>query len=444
MFSSIFEGISPRRNTATTASPTSGGTTSGSSGASGVSLDAVVADIVTAHTPHGPLALSAASQFLEEKLRNVSSKNNRLRTEFAALEALQAKRYNIDFDYTVAAAATEIELNRYVDVLPYEHTRVKVIPYNASSNGTSTSIEYSSSSPGNSFRSLLRRKSSSSKMQFIKEQLATYINASNITCSLNGPNTTTTTSWRYIAAQGPLPTTCGTFWEMIVQEKVHSIVMLTDIIENKRNKCHQYFALEPNTTLRITPRLQVYTRSAQQVTPGLVLRKLEVIRDGSVENDYVCDHYHYTGWPDHGVPESAAPLCLLSYMLRTGSGGGGGGGGGNSVNNDVNNSSERPIVVHCSAGIGRSGVFCVVDSALRRLIGAATATGEVDVATSVALTAQKAVNVGEIVAELRKQRAGMVQTTEQFVFCHTALLELTRVATANLSSSQLPVQPQQQ
>jgi protein tyrosine phosphatase len=286
---------------------------------------------------------------------------------------------------------------------------------------------------------MLRRKSSSSKMQFIKEQLATYINASNITCSLIGPNTTTSTSWRYIAAQGPLPTTCGTFWQMIVQEKVHSIVMLTDIIENKRNKCHQYFALEPNTTLRITPRLQVYTRSAQQVTPGLVLRKLEVIRDGSVENNYVCDHYHYTGWPDHGVPESAAPLCLLSYMLRTGSGGGG-------VNsNDVNNSSsERPIVVHCSAGIGRSGVFCAVDSAVRRLIGAATATGEVDVATSVALAAQKAVNVGEIVAELRKQRAGMVQTTEQFVFCHTALLELTRVATANLSSSQLPVQQQQQ
>jgi protein tyrosine phosphatase len=436
MFSSIFGG-NPTRNVAT-------GSGSTSITSSNFSLDAVVADIATAHIPNGTLPLISASRFLEEKLRNSATKYSRLRTEFAALEALQAKRYNIDYDYTVAVAATEVDLNRYVDVLPYEHTRVKLIRNTTTNTSETTTPTPTSPMGSGSFRSLLRRKSSNSKVQMLKEQLATYINASFITCSdtslhstTNSANTNSSTvdSWRYIVAQGPLPSTCGTFWEMVVQEKVQSIVMLTDTVENKRKKCHQYFALQPETTLQVAPGLHIYTKSVQQLLPGLVLRTLEIIKDGSVENNYVCDHYHYTAWPDHGVPQTAGPLLLLSYMLRSS----GGGDGGSS------SSAESPVLVHCSAGIGRSGVFCVVDTAARRLFSAAkAAAGEntdgvsasSDAATTaVALAAQKAVNVGEIVAELRKQRAGMVQTAEQFVFCHTALLELTNAAVSKLSAS---------
>ncbi|KAG7667375.1 hypothetical protein KSW81_001107 [Nannochloris sp. 'desiccata'] len=431
MFSSIFGNGTSRNLTASLGA--------GSATASSFSLDTVVTDIATAHAPCSTLALSTASQFLEDKLRgnSTSRNNNRLRTEFAALEALQAKHYNTRYDYTVAVAATEMELNRYVDVLPYEHTRIKLVN---TLNSTATSPTIGSPSGSSSFRALLRRKNSGSKVQVVKEQLATYINASSITCSLDPllpprgvESHTMNPSWRYIVAQGPLSSTCSTFWEMIVQEKVQSVVMLTDIIENKRKKCHQYFPLNAETTLEIAPEVKIYTRSVTELIPGLVLRKLEVIKYGSIENNYVCDHYHYTGWPDHGVPQSAAPLLLLSYMLRTGSGGGGSG-------------NESPIAVHCSAGIGRSGVFCVVDIAARRLVGAASSVaarrgietaGGGDPASSssaaVVLAAQKAVNVGEIVAELRTQRAGMVQTTEQFVFCHAALLELTRAAVAKIS-----------
>lgn len=413
--------------------------TAGSAAASSLSLDPVVADIVTANALYGTLALNNASQFLEEKLRGVfTSRNNCLPAEFAALEALQAKTYNTHYDFTVAVAATELELNRYVDVLPYEHTRVKVI------NSTASSPTICSTSTSSSFRASPRRKSNSSnkKVQLVKEELATYINASSITCSLNPLLPTsgfdelntaiTDTSWRYIAAQGPLSSTCSTFWEMVLQEKVQSIVMLTDVVEEKRKKCHQYFPLEAETTLQVAPGLKIYTRSVTELQPGLVLRKLEVIKHDSIENNYICDHYHYTGWPDHGVPQSAGPLLLLSYILRTS---GNGGGGGN----------ESPIVVHCSAGIGRSGVFCVVDCASRRLVGAVSVVagggaggcGDSANAAAVVSAVQEAVNVKEIVAQLRTQRAGMVQTAEQYVFCHTALLELTRAAIAKFSSTTL-------
>jgi len=440
MFSSIL-GNNPNRN------PT-GAQGAGSAAASGLPLDATVADIATTHAPYGTLALTTASQFLEKKLQGViTSRNNRLRTEFAALEALQAKTNDLKYDYRVAAAATEMELNRYVDVLPYEHTRVKLINTLCS---TAMRPPISGNPSGsNSFKALLRRKNSNKKLQLMKEELATYINASSITCSLNPllptggveSNSNNNTSWRYIAAQGPLPSTCSTFWEMILQEKVQSIVMLTDTVEDKRKKCHQYFPLNSETTLEVAPELKIYTRSVTELQPGLVLRKLEVIKYGSIENNYVCDHYHYTGWPDHGVPQSASPLLLLSYILRTSNGNGGGGSNG-----------ESPIVVHCSAGIGRSGVFCVVDSAARRLIGAASVAAAKRVedtdgsggddssassaaAAAVVSAAQEAVNVKEIVAELRTQRAGMVQTAEQYVFCHTALLELTRAAVAKISST---------
>ncbi|KAL4549057.1 hypothetical protein Ndes2526B_g04107 [Nannochloris sp. 'desiccata'] len=401
MFSSIFGNGTSRNLTASLGA--------GSATASSFSLDTVVTDIATAHAPCSTLALSTASQFLEDKLRgnSTSRNNNRLRTEFAALEALQAKHYNTRYDYTVAVAATEMELNRYVDVLPYEHTRIKLVN---TLNSTATSPTIGSPSGSSSFRALLRRKNSGSKVQVVKEQLATYINASSITCSLDPllpprgvESHTMNPSWRYIVAQGPLSSTCSTFWEMIVQEKVQSVVMLTDIIENKRKKCHQYFPLNAETTLEIAPEVKIYTRSVTELIPGLVLRKLEVIKYGSIENNYVCDHYHYTGWPDHGVPQSAAPLLLLSYMLRTGSG-------------------ARRLVGAASSVAARRGIE--------------TAGGGDPASSSsaaVVLAAQKAVNVGEIVAELRTQRAGMVQTTEQFVFCHAALLELTRAAVAKIS-----------
>ena len=380
-------------------------TTSSMSGASAnvSGLDAVVSDIASAHSPN-VIALTTAAQFLEEKVR---ASKTRCRTEFSALESLQKKKFDKEFDYSVAMAATELDLNRYVDVLPYEHTRVKLID-----NGT---LAISSKNPSTT---RLTRKSSSgnSKIQEMKNQLASYVNASTIVCSdpvVPGSN------WKYIAAQGPLPTTCRTFWDMVVQEKVHSIVMLTDIIENKKIKCHEYFPLKADTVLEITPGLlRICTKSVTQLMPGLVLRKLEVIN--KEQGVHVVDHYHYTGWPDHGVPQSAAPLFLLSNILR-------------------NTSTENPILVHCSAGIGRSGVFCVVDTAARRLVGAASAIessssgGSVDGAPASSIAAVNAVNVAGIVSELRQQRAGMVQTTEQFVFCHVALLELTKAAAGQVS-----------
>lgn len=350
-------------------------TTNGSDahGNTNARAEAFAADIARAHpTPH---ALAAAGQSLREKL--VIS---RCFAEYTALEELQDE-LNHTYGFKTALKATEADLNRYSDVLPYEHSRIKV-------HGTA-------------------------QVQ-LGTEVDDYMNASLIECS----DPVTGSAWQYIAAQGPLPQTADAFWQMVVEQKARSIVMLTDLIENKRRKCHPYFALKAGSTFKAGPTVQVRTVSTDELIPGLIRRQFEVFLNDSVD-PWRCEHYHYTAWPDHGVPQSPTTILVLCSLMR---------------NNppQMIDGREPPIVVHCSAGIGRTGVFCTVDIASRLLLTAGKAAegsnGDESSANLVANAAREAVDVGKIVAQLRHQRGGMVQTGEQFKFCHTALLALIEEA----------------
>ncbi|CAJ1052153.1 tyrosine-protein phosphatase non-receptor type 9 isoform X1 [Xyrichtys novacula] len=202
----------------------------------------------------------------------------------------------------------------------------------------------------------------------------------------------------YIATQGPLPKTFGDFWRMVWEQMVLIIVMTTRVVERGRVKCGQYWPLEEGRTEQHGYFLVRNTHI--QAFQDFKLSHLELYNTQSGETREVY-HYLYLSWPDFGVPKSAsAMLDFREHVLQrreaaveslgaswTGPPGG------------------PPVVVHCSAGIGRTGTFCTLDICLSRLE---------DIGT---------VNVRQTVRRMRTQRAFSIQTWDQYYFCYTAVIE---------------------
>uniref|UniRef100_A0A8D0AHH0 Tyrosine-protein phosphatase non-receptor type 9 n=1 Tax=Sander lucioperca TaxID=283035 RepID=A0A8D0AHH0_SANLU len=202
----------------------------------------------------------------------------------------------------------------------------------------------------------------------------------------------------YIATQGPLPKTFGDFWRMVWEQMVLIIVMTTRVVERGRVKCGQYWPLEEGRTEQHGYFLVRNTHI--QVFQDFKLSHLELYNTQSGERREVC-HYLYVSWPDFGVPKSAsAMLDFREHVLQRreaavqslGSSWTGPPGG-------------PPVVVHCSAGIGRTGTFCTLDICLSRLE---------DIAT---------VDIRQTVRRMRTQRAFSIQTWDQYYFCYTAVIE---------------------
>uniref|UniRef100_A0A8D3CZN0 Tyrosine-protein phosphatase non-receptor type 9 n=1 Tax=Scophthalmus maximus TaxID=52904 RepID=A0A8D3CZN0_SCOMX len=202
----------------------------------------------------------------------------------------------------------------------------------------------------------------------------------------------------YIATQGPLPKTFGDFWRMVWEQMVLLIVMTTRVVERGRVKCGQYWPLEEGRTEQHGYFLVRNTYI--QVFQDFKLSLLELYNTQSGERREVC-HYLYVSWPDFGVPKSAsAMLDFREQVLQRrdaavqslGSSWTGPPGG-------------PPVIVHCSAGIGRTGTFCTLDICLSRLE---------DIGT---------VDVRQTVRRMRTQRAFSIQTWDQYYFCYTAVIE---------------------
>ncbi|XP_028302170.1 tyrosine-protein phosphatase non-receptor type 9 isoform X2 [Gouania willdenowi] len=202
----------------------------------------------------------------------------------------------------------------------------------------------------------------------------------------------------YIATQGPLPKTFGDFWRMVWEQMVLIIVMTTRVVERGRVKCGQYWPLEEGRTEQYGYFLVKNTQ--MQLFQDFKLSHLELYNTQSGERREVY-HYLYVSWPDFGVPKSASAMLDFRELVHqrreavvkilgsswTGSPGG------------------PPVVVHCSAGIGRTGTFCTLDICLSRLE---------DIGT---------IDVRQTVRRMRTQRAFSIQTWEQYYFCYTAVIE---------------------
>ncbi|XP_067684835.1 receptor-type tyrosine-protein phosphatase alpha-like [Haliotis asinina] len=185
---------------------------------------------------------------------------------------------------------------------------------------------------------------------------------------------------QYIATQGPKPGTVPDFWRMVWQEDVTQIAMLTRLMEMNKKKCEQYWPdggkSETYGSCKVTNK-NVSTRADYTVSTFLV-------ENSGVERTVT--HYHFTSWPDHGVPSAPALVSFWRLVKR-------------------GHKQRGPMLVHCSAGVGRTGAFIALDYLM-------------DEAES-----KHSINVYMCVGKMRLNRMNMVQTVRQYEFVHDVVME---------------------
>ncbi|XP_037689280.1 tyrosine-protein phosphatase non-receptor type 9 isoform X2 [Choloepus didactylus] len=202
----------------------------------------------------------------------------------------------------------------------------------------------------------------------------------------------------YIGTQGPLENTYHDFWLMVWEQKVLVIVMTTRFEEGGRRKCGQYWPLEKDSRIRFG--FLTVTNLGVENMNHYKKTTLEIYNTEERQKRQVT-HFQFLSWPDYGVPSSAASLIDFLRVVR------------NQQRLAVSSLGARskgqfpepPIVVHCSAGIGRTGTFCSLDICLAQLEEVGT------------------LNVYQTVSRMRTQRAFSIQTPEQYYFCYKAILE---------------------
>uniref|UniRef100_A0A8C4XXS5 Tyrosine-protein phosphatase non-receptor type n=1 Tax=Gopherus evgoodei TaxID=1825980 RepID=A0A8C4XXS5_9SAUR len=265
----------------------------------------------------------------------------------------QISKKKADGIFTTAALPENAERNRIREVIPYEENRVELVP--------------------------------------TKENNTGYINASHIKVTVGGEE------WHYIATQGPLPHTCHDFWQMVWEQGVNVIAMVTAEEEGGRSKSHRYWpklgSKHSSATygkFKVTTKFR--TDSGCYATTGLKVKHLLSGQERTVW------HLQYTDWPDHGCPEEVQGF--LSYLeeiqsVRRHT---------NSVL-DASNNCNPPIVVHCSAGVGRTGVVILTEL----MIGCLEHNEKVDVPV--------------MLRHLREQRMFMIQTIAQYKFVYRVLIQ---------------------
>ncbi|XP_023276860.1 receptor-type tyrosine-protein phosphatase delta isoform X11 [Seriola lalandi dorsalis] len=201
----------------------------------------------------------------------------------------------------------------------------------------------------------------------------------------------------YIATQGSLPETFGDFWRMIWEQRSAIIVMMTKLEERSRVKCDQYWPTRGTETYGL---IQVTLLDTVELATYCV-RTFALFKNGSSEKREV-RQFQFTAWPDHGVPEHPTPF--LAFLRRV---------------KACNPPDAGPMVVHCSAGVGRTGCFIVIDAMLERI------------------KHEKTVDIYGHVTLMRAQRNYMVQTEDQYVFIHDALQEAVNCGTTEVPARNL-------
>ncbi|KAG9342464.1 hypothetical protein JZ751_016466 [Albula glossodonta] len=206
------------------------------------------------------------------------------------------------------------------------------------------------------------------------------------------------TSNAYIATQGPLPKTYGDFWQMVWEQMVLIIVMTTRVVERGRVKCGQYWPLEAGCA---EEHGQFLVRNIRiEMFQDFKLSHLELCNNETGERRDVA-HYLYMSWPDFGIPKSASAMLDFRNQVKQHQE-----AAFQAICTDWTGPPEGPpVVVHCSAGIGRTGTFCTLDICLSRLE---------DIGT---------VDVKQTVRRMRTQRAFSIQTWDQYYFCYMAVIE---------------------
>jgi len=266
-------------------------------------------------------------------------------------------------DFSICAGLEKGLKNRYNHVWPFEHNRVKI--------------------------------------KERKEGDDDYINASHLKAPFGQGS--------YIASQAPLPSTFEDFWKVIWEQDSRVIVMLTRETEMGRTKCHQYWPTAEQPVMEFgSVKVRFVTSFRPDAADDTILvRQMQLSHAGREdEAGRAITQIQYVGWPDFGVPDT--PLAVLKVIELA-----------HAYNVPV---SAGPMVVHCSAGCGRTGTFCVIDSVLTEI-----KNHRADSNRQLAMGSQKnnfapTDSVFATVSKFREQRLSMVQCLRQYVFCYEAIL----------------------
>uniref|UniRef100_A0A8D3C8I9 protein-tyrosine-phosphatase n=1 Tax=Scophthalmus maximus TaxID=52904 RepID=A0A8D3C8I9_SCOMX len=235
--------------------------------------------------------------------------------------------------------------NRYNNILPYDSTRVKLSCVDDDPCSDYINASYI---PGNNFRR------------------------------------------EYIATQGPLPGTKDDFWKMVWEQNVHNVVMVTQCVEKGRVKCDHYWPFDQDPLYYGD---HIVRMSSESVLPEWTIREFNICSEDQLSFIRLVRQFHYTVWPDHGVPDTTQSLI---QFVRT-------------VRDYVNRTpGSGPTVVHCSAGVGRTGTFIVLDRVLQQL------------------DTKDSLDIYSSVFDLRLHRSHMVQTESQYLYLHQCVRDVLR------------------
>ncbi|NXH18352.1 PTPRV phosphatase, partial [Bucco capensis] len=240
-----------------------------------------------------------------------------------------------------AKLPANISKNRYPHVLPYDHSRVKL-------------------------------------SQLGDDPHSDYINANFM------PGYTS--QQEFIATQGPLKKTIDDFWRLVWEQNVCNIIMLTVCMENGRVLCDHYWPSESASVSYGQVRIHLLMQSSSE---EWTTRKFKLWHEG-VQAERHVSHLHYTAWPDHGIPESTTSIMTFRELVRK---------------HIQSTKDAGPTLVHCSAGVGRTGTFIALDRLLQQM------------------KEEKVVDVFRVVYTLRMNRYLMIQTLSQYIFLHSCILD---------------------
>ncbi|XP_021116803.1 tyrosine-protein phosphatase non-receptor type 3 isoform X3 [Heterocephalus glaber] len=257
-------------------------------------------------------------------------------TVLIQFEQLYRKKPGLPISF--AKLPQNLDKNRYKDVLPYDITRV------------------------------------------LLQGHEDYINASYVNMEIPAANLVN----KYIATQGPLPHTCAQFWQVVWDQKLSLIVMLTTLTERGRTKCHQYWPDPPEVMDHGIFHIRC---QSEDCTIAYVSREMLVTNTETGE-EHTVTHLQYVAWPDHGVPDDSSDFLEFVNYVR-------------SLRVD-----GEPVLVHCSAGIGRTGVLVTMETAM------------------CLIERKLPVCPLDIIRKMRDQRAMMVQTSSQYKFVCEAILRV--------------------
>lgn len=287
---------------------------------------------------------SSGTNSIEAEYNEIESRNGWCSVFQEIREKSELEARQNEFSTNESKKLDNRRLNRYRDVSPYDHSRI-----------------------------------------VLKRGETDYINANLVKMDR--------ADRKYILCQGPLSLTVGHFWLMVWEYNSRAILMLNKLVEKKQIKCHLYWPEEIGEEHKLElPEVQLAIEYLKRIEYKNFCKRTFRLTDLETNKAREVVQFHYTTWPDFGIPSS--PVAFLQFLKEVRESG--------ALDKDVG-----PPIIHCSAGIGRSGTFCVVDCCL----------------VLIDKEGEDKVSVQNVLLELRRFRMGLIQTVDQLYFSYQAVIE---------------------